>query len=49
MDLMRQIPSFECRKQTYATLLSPSEYTHLKVYHFKIPCETDAWLRSLQE
>jgi len=34
------------RKKNYATLIASPEYAHLKVFHFKSPGETKAWLRS---
>jgi len=33
------------RKRTYTDLLSRPEYASLRVYHFKSPRETEAWLR----
>jgi adenylate kinase family enzyme len=33
-------------KRTYAALISSPEFASLKVYHFKSPRETEAWLHS---
>jgi hypothetical protein len=35
------------RKREYTQLLALSEYSHLSVFHFKHPRETDAWLATL--
>jgi len=40
------LQTYRRRKRTYAALISAPEYASLKVYHFKTPCETEAWLRS---
>jgi adenylate kinase family enzyme len=40
------LQTYKRRKRTYAALLSAPEYASLKVYHFKSPRETEAWLRS---
>ena len=35
------------RKREYPQLFEKSEYSHLKIIHFKTPQETDAWLENL--
>lgn len=38
--------TYRRRKRTYAALIAAPEYAALKVYRFKSPRETEAWLRS---
>jgi len=37
------------RQREYPELLSQPEYRHLKLIHFKHPCETDAWFNNLNK
>ncbi|MFZ5919617.1 MAG: adenylate kinase [Chloroflexota bacterium] len=39
--------TYRRRKRDYPLLLAMPQYAHLKVFHFKEPQETDAWLESL--
>jgi adenylate kinase family enzyme len=40
------LKTYKRRKQTYSTLIASPGYAALKVYHFRSPHETEAWLRS---
>jgi hypothetical protein len=42
-----QVHSFRKHKRLYPQLIASSGYSHLKVFHFKKPGETDTWLESL--
>ncbi|MEW6092766.1 MAG: AAA family ATPase [Chloroflexota bacterium] len=40
--------TYKLRKKTYTVLLSSPEYPHLKIYHFKNPRDTEAWLGTIR-
>jgi len=40
------IQTFNRRKKIYTNLFASNKYAHLKMYHFKSPRETEAWLHS---
>jgi hypothetical protein len=42
-----QVHSYRKHKRLYPVLLASPEYSHLRVYHFRNPHETEVWLDSL--